>query len=165
MTGQPSKYEWNSLVIIYAISTAILYMKYSWSLVYAANIDKHLPEDAMMKFPPPASNIQRRERQFVNDHENIPFHLPIFWAAFIVQNYSNATGNGGRDGTIALSCLILIYTLARTLYTIFYNFALQPWRTVCFVISNLAVGTTTAILIYSAVLLDMTKVFPNSGIV
>ena len=91
--------------------------------------------------------------------------MSIFWAAFIVQNFANATGSGGRDGTLALSCLFLIYTLARSLFTICYIGSFQPWRTITYMMGTLSVLTTGAFLIYSAVELDMTKVFPNAGVV
>ena len=161
---QPSKEEWNTFVIIYAVSTVVLFMKYSMSLVYASNTGNHPSEDKQFQLPPPPEDIRRRERQFANDMENIPFHMAIFWAAFNVQNYANATGNGGRDGTLALSCLFLIYTLARCLFTICYIGSYQPWRTITYMMGTLSVLTTAAFLIYSAVGLDMTKVYPGSGI-
>ena len=162
---QPSKEEWNTFVIIYAVSTVCLFIKYSMSLVYASNTGNHPSEDKQFQLPAPPEDIRRRERQFANDMENIPFHMSIFWAAFIVQNFANATGNGGRDGTLALSCLFLIYTLARCLFTICYIGSFQPWRTITYMMGTLSVLTTGAFLIYSAVELDMTKVFPNAGVV
>ena len=163
-TPQPTKAQWNSLAIIYAVSTAWLFFKYFLSAVYAVNADNHPEEDSIIYVPPIPSNIRRRERQFANDMENIPLHMAIFWAAFIVQNFANASGNGGRDGTIALSCLIVIYTFVRTLFTLFYCYGIQPFRTLCFVLGTCSVITTLAILIYSAVQLDMTKVFPFAGV-
>ena len=164
-TPQPSKEQWNALVIIYAISTVWLYFKYFLSAVYAVNTGNHPAEDMpLLNLPPVPSNILRRERQFANDLENIPFHMAIFWAAFIVQNFANATGNGGRDGTLALSCLIVIYTVVRTFYTIFYCYAIQPFRTLFYVLGTWCIIATMAILIYSAVTLDMTKVFPFAGV-
>jgi hypothetical protein len=57
----------------------------------------------MFPLPPPPKDLLRRERQFLNDLENIPFHMVIFWAAFLIQNFQNASGNGGKIGTLALS--------------------------------------------------------------
>ena len=162
---QPSAEEWNIFVIIYAASTVALFIKYSMSLVYASNTGNHPSEDKQFNLPPPPEDIRRRERQFANDMENIPFHLAIFWAAFIIQNFANASGTGGRDGTIALSTLILAYTFSRAMFTICYIFTLQPWRTIFYMIASFSVVTTAAFLMYSAVMLDMTKVFPGAGIV
>lgn len=163
-TEQPSRDEWNILIIAYAVSTTVLFLKYSISLVYASNTGNHPSEDKQFNLPPPPEDIRRRERQFANDMENIPFHLALFWAAFIVQNFANASGNGGRDGTLALTVLFSVYTFSRVMFTIAYIYTLQPWRTIFYMTATFSAVITSAFLIYSAVAVDMTKVFPNAGI-
>ena len=156
----PSAHEWNIFVISYAASTVAIFLKYTFSLVYASNTGNHPEEDKQFSLPPPPEDIRRRERQFSNDMENIPLQLLLFWAAFIVQNFANASGDGGRYGTLALTSLILIYTFSRIMFTACYLFGWQPWRTIFFVMASICLFITGIFLIYSAVLLDMGKVFP-----
>lgn len=90
---------------------------------------------------------------FANELENVPFHVSIFILAFIVQNVANLSANWDSTsyyGTLALSALYVIYAGLRVIYTICYLFALQPFRTISFVLSQLVVQTTVAILLYSA---------------
>jgi len=158
---QPSSDEWNTMVIAYAASTLALFVKYMMSLIYASNTGHHPSEDKDYQLPPPPEDIVRRERQFSNDLENIPMHLIVFWAAFIIQILVNASGNGGRNGTLALTVLVITYAASRCLFTICYVFSAQPWRTICWVISTLSVITAACFLMYSAVELDITAVFPD----
>ena len=75
LSVSPTADEWNNLVKIYAVSTAVLFLKYTVSLFYAANSGNHPSEDKIFLLPPPPEDIRRRERQFLNDMENIPVHL------------------------------------------------------------------------------------------
>lgn len=148
---------------VYAITSLILLVKYFVTIMYASNPDDHPEEDAQfidMKAPP---DIKRRVRTAVNDMENIPMHFVVFWAAFIVQNYSNASGKGQNE-TVALTCLIMIYTGFRGLYTLCYVFALQPWRSIAFMLSQMAVFATAIILVVSSFQVDMSIIFPNISI-
>ena len=160
----PTSAAWNGMVQTFALCTAFLYSKYFFSQMYGMNDANHPQEDAdvlgtRLEAPP---GIQRKERQFANDLENIPMHLSIFWAAFIVQNYVNAS-NKGEQTTTALTCLIVIYTALRTTFTICYIFRLQPYRTLAFVLGNFCVFGASAILIAAAFQLDMSTVFPANG--
>jgi uncharacterized MAPEG superfamily protein len=143
---------------VYAISSLILLVKYFVTIMYATNPDDHPEEDAPYitgKAPP---DIKRRTRTAMNDLENLPMHLGIFWAAFVVQNYCNASGKG-QEETVALTCLIMIYTGFRGLYTLCYVFALQPLRTLSFIASQLAVLATSIILVVAAFKVDMTAIY------
>ena len=111
--------------------------------------------ESLVKRKPPLISSGARE----HDIENIPFHFAIFWAAFIVQNLSNMSGNGDQE-TTALTCLVVIYAGIRTLYSLCYVFALQPWRTVFFILSQLTVATTSCVLIASAFQVDTSKILP-----
>jgi uncharacterized MAPEG superfamily protein len=113
----------------------------------------------MFLLSPPPSDLLRRERQFLNDMENIPIHMAIFWAAFIVQNFHNASGNGGRSGTLALSALIIIYVTSRLFFTICYIRAIQPFRTIFYMMGTLSVVIACGFLIYSSTQLDMATAF------
>ena len=148
------------MIQVYAITTLILHVKYFIAIMYAANPDDHPEEDKGIfgeeKAP---ADIKRRQRTAANDIENIPFHFAIFWAAFIVQNLSNMSGNGDQE-TTALTCLVVIYAGISTLYSLCYVFALQPWRTVFFILSQLTVATTSCVLIASAFQVDTSKILP-----
>ena len=163
--GAPSFDRWNQFIQVYAISNFILHLKYFITISYAANLDEHPPEDKAY-FPGTApENIKRRARTAGNDIENIPLHLCILWAAFIVQNISNMSGSGDQE-TIALTCLVVIYTALRIVYTAFYIFAIQPWRTVVFILSQLTMTATSCIMIASAFQVDTSKIshgFPTNS--
>ena len=131
--------------------------------MYGANPAQHPEEDSEtlgLKLEAPTGG-QRKERQFANDLENIPMHLSIFWAAFILQNYVNAS-NKGVQTTTALTCLIVIYTALRTAFTVCYIFGLQPYRTLAFLLSNFCVFGASALLVAAAFQLDMGSVFSSS---
>lgn len=162
--GPPSTAEWNALVQVYAVSTLILVLKYTFSQVASADREKnYLPEDQMMgqselMINPPHETFDRRRRIFANDMENIPFHTTVFWAAFLVQNLSNASGNGAVE-TVALASLFAIYTFGRTMHTISYLFALQPWRSLSFMVALLSLLGAVGLLVSAAFQTSMDKVF------
>lgn len=98
---------------------------------------------------------------FVNDLENIPFHTAIFWSAFIVQCFANLNGKDiGQRETVALTALIAIYSCLRLSYTMCYVFALQPFRTLCFILANCSVGGAAIVAIVSAFTLDTGNFLP-----
>ncbi len=127
--------------------------------MFAANPDDHPAEDAkMLEGQVTPTDIKRRQRTAANDMENVPLHFVIFWAAFIVQCWCNASGNGDKE-TLALTCLIVIYVGLRVGYTLCYIFALQPWRTIVFILSQMTVVTTSCILVASAFQVDTAKIY------
>ena len=151
------------MVQVYAIATLILTLKYTISQVAAADREKsYLPEDQFLANEamknPEYDVFDRRRRIFANDMENIPFHVGIFWAAFIVQNFCNASGNGASE-TVALTVFLLLYTLGRCMHTISYLFALQPWRSLSFSVALGALFGGVSILVASAFQTSMDKVF------
>ena len=162
--GPPSTAEWNALVQVYAISTILLVLKYTFSQIAGADREKaYLPEDQMLggselMINPPYETFDRRRRIFANDMENIPFHTAIFWAAFILQNFSNASGNGAVE-TVALASLFAIYTFGRSLHTISYMLALQPWRSLSFIVALLSLLGAAALMVAAAFQTSMDKVF------
>ena len=144
----PSGEKWDQLFHVYTICTLILFMKYFFSTLWAINNDNHPEEDKIFQPAPVPADIKRRERVFMNDVENIPFHMAILWGAFIVQNYCNYAGHGNHE-TSALIILMIVYTIARFLFTICYLFALQPFRTICFLISQFTIAATCIVMIIS----------------
>jgi uncharacterized MAPEG superfamily protein len=120
-----SSREWNHLIQTYAIATLVLAMKYLFSQFYGANLANHPEEDRLLIGQADMSPKDlRKERQALNDIENIPFHFGIFLLAFIVQNFANASGESSH-GNNALIALYVTYVTARVLYTICYINALQ----------------------------------------
>lgn len=150
--------SWNQLILTYAICTTWMAILYWAGLLYGANVANHPKEDEEvlgLKLEPP-DGIVRRERIAVNNVENIPLGLAVFWAAFIIQNFCNVTGNGSQE-TLALIILFVIYTGMRTLFVIFYAFALQPHRSIVFVTGWLSVIAAAAVMISSATQTDLGK--------
>lgn len=160
--SSPSPDEWNNLVKIYAVLTVVIFVKYTISLFYAANSGNHPSEDKIFLLPPQPGDVARRERQFLNDMENIPVHLAVFYAAFIMQTLQNASGRGGKIGTVALTALFLMYTMCRMLFTICYIHSIQPFRTIFYILGTFTVCATCINLIHSSYNIDMSAVFPSS---
>jgi uncharacterized MAPEG superfamily protein len=159
--GAPTVTEWNQMFQVYSITSLVLLVKYFVTMMYAINPDDHPDEDEkIMGVKEVPSDIKRRKRTAANDTENIPLHFAIFWAAFVVQNFCNASGNGQNE-TMALTCLIMIYTGFRGLFTLCYIFALQPWRTLSFISSQMTVFATAIILVVSAFQVDFAKIYPS----
>ena len=86
--------------------------------------------------------------------ENIPINLVIFWAAFLLQ-YILYGFRDGKEGTIGLTVLICVYTAARCLFHICYLYALQPYRTLFFVIGNVSTTVAACLLVAAAFKIDM----------
>lgn len=150
----PSADEWNSFIRIYAVCTSIIFVKYTLSLFYAANSTNHPTEDKMFLLSPPPEDIRRMERQFLNDMENIPVHLAVFWAAFILQNMQNSGGIGGRTGTLTLSAIFILYTVCRVLFTVCYIMAIQPFRTVFYMLGTFSAVTAAGCMLFASFQVD-----------
>jgi uncharacterized MAPEG superfamily protein len=147
----------NQLTQTYAICSLFMFLKYFFCLIYGANWSNHPPEDTeKLGDRPVPEDIKRRERCFLNDVENIPLHLVLFWAAYLVCFLALSSGKGEEEA-LGLLILFAIYTGSRTLYTICYIFGLQPWRTIVFGIANLSVVTSCCMLISLAFKMDGSK--------
>ena len=150
MGSQPNSKEWNNFVRSFATCFAALYFKYWLCLVLSVDPENHPDEDQGLLAPPPLEDAHRKKRMFANDMENIPIHMAIFAMAFMVQYVLNTQPNKGQNGTRALNNLIIIYTVCRYLYTIFYFFKLQPCRTIAFLLAQLTIFATLIVMIISA---------------
>ena len=149
--------QWNQLIQQYTIITVVLLFKSTIVVSCAANSANHPPEDASFNLPPPPQEIKRRDRSMMNDIENLPIHLLVFWLALIVQCFVNMVGQYGTQGTIGLTVLFTIYGAARFFYSIFYGFGLQPFRSISYIIALICVYITAALLLYSAFIFDASK--------
>jgi len=145
--------EINQMFQVYSICTLTIFLKYIFSQVYGSNYNHHPEEDYKLGELKVPEDVKRRERNFLNDLENIPFDFVIFWAAFLVQCFTILSGSGKQE-TLALICLIVIYSGMRVLYTLFYICALQPYRSIVWIIARLAVITTASVLVSSAFKVD-----------
>lgn len=150
----PSPEEWNTMFRAFALCSLFLFTKYFAILIYAANLKNHPPEDKPLFGDDTPPDIEKRQRVFANDLENIPFNVALFWGAFIVQNFANMSGHG-KNETRALTVLFIIYCVARFLFTICYVFSFQPWRTILFFVGNCAVGAVSIVSVISAFNVDV----------
>lgn len=90
------------------------------------------------------SDPKVKEQQFrwsrivQNDLENLPIGLIIFWAATI----------SSAKGSDVVPISFITFTVARTLYSIFYGIGLQPYRTMVYLIAlfSMIVGGITGII-------------------
>ena len=102
------------------------------------------------------ANIQRRQRVLANDLENVPMHLLVFLLTFVVQNLVNMSGYG-NDGTQALCVLYVAYAVFRCGFSLCYVLALQPYRTIFFLLSQITVFVTAGILLKGAWTVDVSN--------
>jgi uncharacterized MAPEG superfamily protein len=142
--------EINQMFQVYSICTLAIFIKFIFSQLWGSNWENHPKEDTD-KFGsrPTPEDIKRRERNFANDLENIPFDMVIFWAAFLVQCFAIMSKSAQME-TLVITILIVIYTGMRVLYTIFYLCALQPYRSIAWIIGRLAVLAAPCVLVSSA---------------
>ena len=141
--------QYSQLFQSYSICSSILLVKYIFAQVYGANLQNHPQEDEkLMKITVP-EDMKRRERIFANDMENIPFDMVIFWGALLIQIYAITSGRANSE-TIALICFIAIYTACRVLFTIFYIFALQPYRSLAWGLGRLSVLGAAFVMVSSS---------------
>jgi hypothetical protein len=94
----------------------------------------------------------------LNDIENLPFHLVVFWAAFLLQVFTNAS-NHGRTETLALTVLFVIYSGSRVFYTAFYLGGIQPLGGLFFYVAILAVFGAGALLVDAGFNINFATVF------
>ncbi len=136
----------------YSICTLILWAKYLTCQLIGANFQNHPQEDtekfpeSMQKVP---EDIKRRERTFLNDVENIPLDLLVFWAAFLVQVFAFISGSTGSE-SLALIILFSLYCFCRVTFTICYYRAWQPYRSIVFWIGKLSAACAACVLIASS---------------
>jgi hypothetical protein len=162
--GTPTSEQWNQLFQVFAITNLVLFVKYYVSVIYASGSDHLSFEDDVKIVPDIFTNVSVKRRQIsaTDDVENIPIHLFVFLAAFVVQNFCNASGHGEQE-TLALTCLLIIYCACRALFTVLYLFALQPYSNAVFMISQLTMFATICVLIAASFQVEVRKVFPYMG--
>lgn len=116
----------------YAVATVLLFLKMFATALYQGyhRIGKQTfktPEDAELVGKEPASEelpeVQRAAKAWMNDLENIPIFLGLGVAYILVE-----------ASPVFAGWLFMIFTAARYLHTFFYLRAMQPWRTLAYLI-------------------------------
>jgi len=138
-----------NLLVTYAVCTVVLFFVVKVCNFYGANMDDHPPEDALLGTQPPVpDDIKRRMRLIMNNLENAPMDLALFWAAFISVLVQSSSG--GKEEALALNVLLPIYTAGRLVYAVAYARGLQPLRTICFATSTSCTVAAAGVLLSSA---------------
>ena len=73
------------------------------------------------------SVVRRWRRIVANDSENLPIGLGSIWLSWLVSN----------DLDDIMSIIMIVWTAARCLHTIFFANQWQPWRTLIWIIATL----------------------------
>jgi uncharacterized MAPEG superfamily protein len=138
-----------NLLVTYAVCTVVLFFVVKVCNFYGANMDDHPPEDALLGTQPPVpDDIKRRMRLIMNNLENAPMDLALFWAAFISVLVQSSSG--GKEEALALNVLLPIYTAGRLVYAVAYARGLQPLRSICFATSLSCTVAAAGVLLSSA---------------
>lgn len=118
------------LIDVYAVSTAVLFLKMQGIGFYQGSVRSKNkvfsnPEDAKALkgevLPQEHPDIERANRAYRNDLENIPMFL-FLSLGYIMLNCPEKAG---------VICLML-FTFARIMHTITYLKAIQPWRSISY---------------------------------
>ena len=140
-----------NLLVTYAVCTVALLFNVKIGNFSSASSAEHPPEDAFLKMPEPPPEIKRYQRLVMNNLENIPYDALLFWVAFVAvlaQSIAGA-GSGGQQEALALNVLLPIYSAARISFTVCYLRALQPYRTLSFVVGTCCVVAAGGVLLSS----------------
>lgn len=148
----PSSNDINHMYQAYGLCTMIFVVIHLCLIALSANPENHPEEDKFLNLPEPPQDLKRRERMFHNHLENVPIQLVVLWGAFIVQigALTDINSNFGQDEVRTLTALVIIYTISRILHALFYKFAVQPARSIVFLISQLCVLVSSIVMCRSA---------------
>lgn len=139
----------NEAVHWYAVATILLFLKMFALSAYQGfhRIGKmtfKTPEDAALVGKKPASEelpqVQRAAKAWLNDLENIPIFLGLGVAYVLV----------GASPAFAV-WLFMAFTAARYLHTLFYLGAVQPWRTVAYMVGLLCMFGMSFLIVVALV--------------
>jgi hypothetical protein len=133
----------DSLFKTISINYMLLFIRYLLFNFLGANPDNHPKEDSKfftLKKNPNEDRAFRLNKISENDTTNMSYDIIVFFGAFIM-NCFGVLNKKGESEAIALMVLISVYTFFRISFSLCYLFALQPWRTICFVFTK----TTTMI--------------------
>lgn len=155
MGANPTNSQFNDLIRSFAMCTAALYVNYFYAQMAAINYADHPSEDKLEDKLIEAESadqeaIKRRQRTYANALENVPFHVAIFGMALIIQQNLNSQPDKGKHSTTALIFAYCVYTISRILFTVCYCFSIQPFRTIMFLISQLAVMLALIVMVWDS---------------
>ena len=149
--------ELNSLTRTLGMCTLALFIKYVFVLFWSVNMANHPPEDKPQDKPQEDKLVdansdeamKRKERILANDVENIPIHMVLQWACYLM--IVEASDRDGSSNLVkALQALVIIYLLGRYGHTLCYAFGLQPWRSIFFIFAQLSALITAFLVAYAA---------------
>jgi uncharacterized MAPEG superfamily protein len=150
----------NQLARTMGMCTFAILIKYIGVIVYSINYADHPAEDdkggekaPVVEDANATAIVKRKARALANDLENIPLHMVVYWATFLMINMT-LTESDSAFTVAALNGFMIMYTIFRYLYTLCYVFALQPFRTICFALALLCTVATSVVLVYAAFQLD-----------
>jgi len=86
----------------------------------------------------------------MNNLENVPYDMLVFWAGFVSVLTQSIAGGGGAQEAVALNVLLPLYTALRLAFTVSYARGLQPYRTISFVAAMSCVISAAGVLLASA---------------
>ena len=75
---------------------------------------------------------ERWDRIVRNDLENIPMALILAWGSYVAD-----TETFGETYDYFVAILICVFTFFRFAHTVFYAKRMQPWRSICYLASQL----------------------------
>ena len=132
-----------------SINCLILYIRYILFNFLGANPDNHPKEDFKLfnlKKNPNEDRAFRLNRISENDSSNMPYDMIVFFGAFIMNCFA-VFNKKGESEAILLIILISVYTFFRICFSFCYLFALQPWRTICFVFTKMTPTVASCLMI------------------
>jgi microsomal prostaglandin-E synthase 1 len=120
--------------------------------MFGTNANEHPPEDGVREPLQGArlQNAQRRQRVIMNDLENIPVDLAVFWSGLVVV-FAGSLSGACVSEALALTVVFPAYTAARVLHSVFYLRAMQPFRSISFGFGLLSVLSAAGVLIAASV--------------
>lgn len=89
------------------------------------------PEDAKADAKPDATDHPDVAR-VIRTHRNAVENIPMFFAIGLIYVLAGATATGAK-------AYFITFTAARVLHSVMQMKALQPWRTICYVIGVLCI--------------------------
>lgn len=85
----------------------------------------------------------------MNDLENIPADLAVFWAGFVAV-LVGSFANRCHSEELALIVLMATYTGARVLHSVFYLTSMTPFRSISYMTGLFSVLSASGVLVSAA---------------
>jgi len=144
-----------------AINILVLFIRYAIFIQLASSPDNHPKEDhqlfgSLLKKNPNEDKVMRLTKISENDIHNMPCDIIIFLGAFIMNCFA-VLNKKGESEAIALMVLICIYSFFRISFSLCYLFALQPWRSICFLFTKITPIAASCVMISLSFKIDFAQ--------